>query len=116
MTPKIPKIIVECHSQEAVEELINGNRRVVVLYYSYSMPWGKISEHKMYETARALESGNITTIPFALVNYAEFYDENGSKVDIPPATQVRYVAYVEGKEHISTSNSTELEGMVTSLL
>ncbi|KAG9073148.1 hypothetical protein KI688_000935 [Linnemannia hyalina] len=111
----IASIIIECKTQEQLDEIINGNRRVVVLYYSYAMPWGKIAEHNMHVCARSLEKGNITTIPFVLVNYAEFY-ECGSKVEVLPTTMIRYAAYVEGREHQSTGNSAELEGLVTGIL
>ncbi|CAO3572985.1 unnamed protein product [Mortierella alpina] len=112
---KVASIIVECRSQEQLEELITSNRRVVVLFYSYAMPWGKIAEHKMHVCARALEDGNITTIPFVLVNYAEFY-EFGNKVEVLPTTMIRYSAYVDGQERQSTGNSAELEGLVTGIL
>ncbi|KAF9909551.1 hypothetical protein EC991_008376 [Linnemannia zychae] len=112
---KVASIIVECKTQEELDQIIANNRRVIVLYYSYAMPWGKIAEHKMHVCARALEHGNITTIPFVLVNYAEFY-EFGSKVDVLPTTMIRYAAYVEGQEHQSTGNSAELEGLVTAIL
>ncbi|KAF9142857.1 hypothetical protein BGX30_002047 [Mortierella sp. GBA39] len=112
---KVASIIVECKTQEQLDEIINSNRNVVVLYYSYAMPWGKIAEHKMHVCARALEQGNINTIPFVLVNYAEFY-EFGSKVEVLPTTMIRYAAYVEGQERSSTGNSAELEGLVTSIL
>ncbi|KAF9111299.1 hypothetical protein BGX27_005138 [Mortierella sp. AM989] len=79
------------------------------------MPWGKIAEHKMHVCAMALEKGDITTIPFVLVNYAEFY-EFGSKVEVQPTTMIRYSAYINGTEIQSTGNSAELEGLVTSLL
>ncbi|KAF9086998.1 hypothetical protein BGX27_003035 [Mortierella sp. AM989] len=65
--------------------------------------------------ARALEQGNITTIPFVLVNYAEFY-ESGGKVEVLPTTMIRYSAYVEGNETGTTGNSAELEALATSLL
>jgi len=77
--------------------------------------WGKIAEHKMHVCARALENGNITTIPFVLVNYAEFY-EFGNKVEVLPTTMIRYAAYVDGQERQSTGNSAELEGLVTGIL
>jgi hypothetical protein len=77
--------------------------------------WGKIAEHKMHVCARALEQGNITTIPFVLVNYAEFY-EFGNKVEVLPTTMIRYAAYVDGIERQSTGNSAELEGLVTGIL
>ncbi|GJJ70645.1 hypothetical protein EMPS_02995 [Entomortierella parvispora] len=112
---KVSSIIVECKSEEHLREIISTNRRVIVLYYSYAMPWGKIAEHKMHVCARALEQGNITTIPFVLVNYAEFY-EAGAKVEVLPTTVIRYAAFVEGREHASTGNSAELEGLVTGLL
>ncbi|KAF9084700.1 hypothetical protein BGX29_008007 [Mortierella sp. GBA35] len=112
---KVASIIVECKSQEQLDQIIANNRRVIVLYYSYAMPWGKIAEHKMHVCARALEQGNITTIPFVLVNYAEFY-EFGGKVEVLPTTMIRYAAYVDGQEHSGTGNSAELEGLVTGLL
>ena len=31
-------IIIECKSEEQLNELISTNRRVIVLYYSYAMP------------------------------------------------------------------------------
>ncbi|KAF9919577.1 hypothetical protein FBU30_010792 [Linnemannia zychae] len=108
-------IIVECKTQEQLDQLIANNHKVIVLYYSYAMPWGKIAEHKMHVCARALEQGSITTIPFVLVNYAEFY-EFGNKVEVLPTTMIRYAAYVNGSEHQSTGNSAELEGLVTSIL
>lgn len=69
----------------------------------------------MHVCARALEKGNITTIPFVLVNYAEFY-EFGGKIEVLPTAMIRYTAYVDGQEKQSTGNSAELEGLVTSLL
>ncbi|KAG0283095.1 hypothetical protein BGZ96_012537 [Linnemannia gamsii] len=115
MTSNPASIIIECKSQEQLDQIIQSNARVVVLYYSYAMPWGKIAEHKMHVCARALEQGNITSIPFVLVNYAEFY-EFGSKVEVLPTTMIRYAAYVEHREQASTGNSAELEGLVTGLL
>ncbi|KAG0310133.1 hypothetical protein BGZ97_012764 [Linnemannia gamsii] len=112
---KVSSIIVECKTQEQLDQIISNNQRVVVLYYSYAMPWGKIAEHKMHVCARALEQGNITTIPFVLVNYAEFY-EFGNKVEVLPTTMIRYAAYVDGIERQSTGNSAELEGLVTGIL
>ncbi|KAF9966293.1 hypothetical protein BGZ70_002740 [Mortierella alpina] len=112
---KVSSIIVECRSQEELDSLISSNRRAVVLFYSYAMPWGKIAEHKMHVCARALEDGNITTIPFVLVNYAEFY-EFGNKVEVLPTTMIRYAAFVDGQEYQSTGNSAELEGLVTAIL
>ncbi|KAG0238494.1 hypothetical protein BGX31_003258 [Mortierella sp. GBA43] len=112
---KIASIIVECKSQEELDRIISQNLKVVVLYYSYAMPWGKIAEHKMHVCARALEQGNITNIPFVLVNYAEFY-EYGGKVEVLPTTMIRYAAYADGREISSTGNSAELEGLVTGLL
>ncbi|KAF9397640.1 hypothetical protein BGX21_008646 [Mortierella sp. AD011] len=112
---KVASIIVECKSQEQLDQIISNNSKVIVLYYSYAMPWGKIAEHKMHVCARALENGNITTIPFVLVNYAEFY-EFGGKVEVLPTTMIRYCAYVDGQEYQSTGNSAELEGLVTGLL
>ncbi|KAG0350920.1 hypothetical protein BG005_009569 [Podila minutissima] len=108
-------IIVNCTSQEDLDQILAHNQKVVVLYYSYAMPWGKIAEHKMHVCARALENGNITSIPFVLVNYAEFY-EFGNKIEVLPTTMIRYAAYVEGQERQSTGNSAELEGLVTGLL
>ena len=35
---KVSSIIVECKSQEQLDQLIAINRRVIVLYYSYAMP------------------------------------------------------------------------------
>ncbi|KAG0202924.1 hypothetical protein BGX28_004710 [Mortierella sp. GBA30] len=110
MTHNTSSIIVECKSQEQLDQIISQNERVVVLFYSYAMPWGKIAEHKMHVCARALEQGNITTIPFVLVNYAEFY-EFGGKVEVLPTTMIRYAAYVDGQERQSTGNSAELEGL-----
>ncbi|KAF9345970.1 hypothetical protein BGX34_004308 [Mortierella sp. NVP85] len=115
MTNKVASIVVECKSQEELDDIIRQNQKAVVLYYSYAMPWGKIAEHKMHVCARALEQGNITTIPFVLVNYAEFY-ENGEKVEVLPTTMIRYSAYVDGQEMSTTGNSAELEGLVTGLL
>jgi len=69
----------------------------------------------MHVCARALEQGNITSIPFVLVNYAEFY-ESGQKVEVFPTTMIRYGAYQNGEEISSTGNSAELEGLVTGLL
>lgn len=69
----------------------------------------------MHVCARALEQGNITSIPFVLVNYAEFY-EYGNKVEVLPTTMIRYAAYVDGNEISTTGNSAELEGLVTGLL
>ncbi|KAF9189438.1 hypothetical protein BGZ51_009614 [Haplosporangium sp. Z 767] len=114
-TQKIASIIVDCKSQEQLDQIIANNQRVIVLYYSYAMPWGKIAEHKMHVCARALEQGNITSIPFVLVNYAEFY-EFGGKVEVLPTTMIRYAAYVEGREYSTTGNSAELEGLVTGIL
>ncbi|KAF9982951.1 hypothetical protein BGZ65_002340 [Modicella reniformis] len=108
-------LIIECRSQEELDRIIAENMKAVVLYYSYAMPWGKIAEHKMHVCARALERGNIITIPFVLVNYAEFY-ENGCKVDVLPTTMIRYSSYLDGSEHQCTGNSAELEGLVTGLL
>ncbi|KAF9195778.1 hypothetical protein BGZ50_003489 [Haplosporangium sp. Z 11] len=79
------------------------------------MPWGKIAEHKMHVCARAMENGNIKNIPFVLVNYAEFY-EYGNKIEVSPATVLRYSAYVNGQETESIGNSAELEGLVTGIL
>ncbi|KAF9898316.1 hypothetical protein BX616_004210 [Lobosporangium transversale] len=115
MAPQIASIIVECRSQEQLEQIIQNTKKVVVLYYSYAMPWGKIAEHKMHVCARALEKGNITTIPFVLVNYAEFY-EYGGKIEVQPSTMIKYAAYVDGVERQTTGNSAELEGLVTGLL
>ncbi|KAG0035404.1 hypothetical protein BGZ82_005296 [Podila clonocystis] len=115
MTPKISSIIVTCKSQEELDEILSTVRKVIVLYYSYAMPWGKIAEHKMHVCARALENGNITDIPFVLVNYAEFY-EFGGKIEVLPTSVIRYAAYVNGQERQSTGNSAELEGLVTGLL
>ncbi|KAF9091798.1 hypothetical protein BGX27_001963 [Mortierella sp. AM989] len=111
----VSSIVVECKSQEQLDSILANNRKAIVLYYSYAMPWGKIAEHKMHVCARALEQGNITNIPFILVNYAEFY-ESGSKIEVLPTTMIRYVAYVNGEEYLTTANSAELEGLVTSLL
>ncbi|KAF9093508.1 hypothetical protein BGX29_009895 [Mortierella sp. GBA35] len=108
-------ILIQCKTQEQLDQIIAENRRAIVLYYSYAMQWGKIAEHKMHVCARALESGNITTIPFVLVNYEEFY-EFGTKVEVLASTAIRYAAYVDGREHSSTGNSAELEGMVTGIL
>ncbi|KAG0242750.1 hypothetical protein B0O80DRAFT_483622 [Mortierella sp. GBAus27b] len=116
MTPHPASIIVDCKNQSHLEEIIAQNMKVVVLYYSYSMPWGKTAESKMHAVAREFEKGNIMDIPFVLVNYVDFYDESGEKVDVPPNQPIRYVGYVEGNESLSTNNSAELEGMVTSLL
>ncbi|KAF9197578.1 hypothetical protein BGZ49_001919 [Haplosporangium sp. Z 27] len=115
MSPQVSSIIVVCKSQEELDDILATSRKVIVLYYSYAMPWGKIAEHKMHVCARALEKGNITTIPFVLVNYAEFY-EFGGKVEVQPTTMIKYSAYVDGVERQSTGNSAELEGLVTSLL
>ncbi|KAF9991351.1 hypothetical protein BGZ80_003634 [Entomortierella chlamydospora] len=115
MTPQASSIIVDCRSQEELDIILSSNQKVIVLYYSYAMPWGKIAEHKMHVCARALENGNITNIPFVLVNYAEFY-EFGSKVEVLPTTMIRYAAYVNGTESNCTGNSAELEGLVTGLL
>ncbi|KAF8944956.1 hypothetical protein BGZ47_003460 [Haplosporangium gracile] len=115
MTPQPSKIIVNCKSQEELDTILSQFRRAIVLYYSYAMPWGKIAEHKMHVCARALEKGNITTIPFVLVNYAEFY-EFGGKIEVLPTTTIRYTAYVDGQPRESTGNSAELEGLVTALL
>ncbi|KAF9340883.1 hypothetical protein BGX26_008844, partial [Mortierella sp. AD094] len=52
----------------------------------------------MHVSARAVENGNITNIPFVLVNFAEFY-EHGAKVDVLPTTTIRYAAFVDGQEH-----------------
>ncbi|KAF9163732.1 hypothetical protein DFQ26_002215 [Actinomortierella ambigua] len=79
------------------------------------MPWGKVAEHKMQVVARQLEKGSITTIPFILVNYADFY-EDGVKVEIAPHTMIKYESYVDGQAHQCTGNSAELEGLVTALL
>lgn len=90
-----------------------------LLFFSFFLStffrWGKIAEHKMHVCARALENGNITTIPFVLVNYAEFY-EFGGKIEVLPTSVIRYTAYVNGQERQSTGNSAELEGLVTGLL
>ncbi|KAG0268283.1 hypothetical protein DFQ27_007134 [Actinomortierella ambigua] len=107
-------LIVECQTSESLEGIINTNRKVVALFYSYDMPWGKIAEHKMQVVARQLEKGNITTIPFILVNYADFY-EDGVKVETAPHT-IKYESYVDGRVHQCTGNSAELEGLVTALL
>ncbi|KAG0090307.1 hypothetical protein BGZ93_003037 [Podila epicladia] len=115
MTPNISSIIVNCKSQEELDEILANTKKVIVLYYSYAMPWGKIAEHKMHVCARALENGNITTIPFVLVNYAEFY-EFGSKIEVLPTSMIRYAAYIDGREYQTTGNSAELEGLVTGLL
>ncbi|KAG0296576.1 hypothetical protein BGZ98_000894 [Dissophora globulifera] len=115
MTPQVASIIVDCKSQEELDGILNNTKKVIVLYYSYAMPWGKIAEHKMHVCARALEKGNITTIPFVLVNYAEFY-EFGGKIEVQPTTMIKYSAYVDGVERQSTGNSAELEGLVTGLL
>ncbi|CAO3564765.1 unnamed protein product [Mortierella alpina] len=112
---RVASIIVECKSQEALESLLGQNRNVVVLHYSYAMPEGKLAEQKMCACARALEQGNITTIPFVLVNYAEFY-ECGNKVEAPSTTSIQYTAYVEGREANSTQSIAELEGLVTGIL
>lgn len=69
----------------------------------------------MHVCARALENGNITDIPFVLVNYAEFY-EFGGKIEVLPTSVIRYTSYIDGKECQSTGNSAELEGLVTGLL
>ncbi|KAF9378308.1 hypothetical protein CPC16_011374, partial [Podila verticillata] len=110
MTPKTSSIVVECKSQEALDSILASNRKVIVLYYSYAMPWGKIAEHKMHVCARALENGNITEIPFVLVNYADFY-EFGGKIEVLPTTTIRYAAYLNAQEQQSTGNSAELEGL-----
>ncbi|CAO3563779.1 unnamed protein product [Mortierella alpina] len=115
MAPQVSSIIIICKSQEELDEILAQNQKVIVLYYSYAMPWGKIAEHKMHVCARALEKGNITTIPFVLVNYAEFY-EFGGKIEVLPTTMIRYTAYIDGQERQSTGNSAELEGLVTGLL
>ncbi|KAF9967263.1 hypothetical protein BGZ70_010222, partial [Mortierella alpina] len=59
----------------------------------------------MHKCARALEEGNITRIPFVLVNYAGFY-ESGSPVVVAPTTATQYVAYVDGAEHERTGKTT----------
>ncbi|KAF9368615.1 hypothetical protein BGX21_006463 [Mortierella sp. AD011] len=69
----------------------------------------------MHVCAKALENGNITSIPFVLVNYAEFY-EFGEKVQVLPTAAIRYITYVKGSEVASTANSAELEGLVTGIL
>ncbi|KAG0369290.1 hypothetical protein BGZ54_010386 [Gamsiella multidivaricata] len=115
MTPQVSSIINVCKSQEELDEVLTRSKKAVVLYYSYAMPWGKIAEHKMHVCARALERGNITDIPFVLVNYAEFY-EFGGKVEVLPSTMIKYTAYVNGVEKQSTGNSAELDGLVTGLL
>ena len=88
---------------------------VVTVGLCHNSRWGKIAEHKMHVCARALEKGNITTIPFVLVNYAEFY-EFGGKIEVLPTTMIRYTAYIDGQERQSTGNSAELEGLGTGLL
>jgi hypothetical protein len=86
------------------------------VYFSFVLfRWGKIGEHKMHVCARELEKGHITTIPFVLVNYGEFYVQ-GKRISIVPTVMIRYTAYVDGREHQSTGNSAELEGLVTALL
>ncbi|KAF9582181.1 hypothetical protein BGW38_000546 [Lunasporangiospora selenospora] len=115
MTPKPSSIITTCTSEEELSRILTESPKAIVLYYSYAMPWGKIAEHKMHVCARALEKGNITFIPFVLVNYADFY-ERGRKVEVLPTTMIRYSAYVNGQEQNSTANSAELEGLVTGLL
>lgn len=37
-TQKIASIIVDCKSQEQLDQIIANNQRVIVLYYSYAMP------------------------------------------------------------------------------
>ncbi|KAG0016431.1 hypothetical protein BGZ82_001092 [Podila clonocystis] len=111
----VSSIIIDCKSQEHLDEIIASNRKVIVLFYSYAMPWGKIGEHKMHVCARELEKGHITSIPFVLVNYGEFYVQ-GKRISIVPTVMIRYTAYVDGREHQSTGNSAELEGLVTALL
>ncbi|KAG0230994.1 hypothetical protein B0O80DRAFT_493869 [Mortierella sp. GBAus27b] len=107
-------IIVKCNSQEELSDLIRGSMKVIVLYYSYKMPWGKNAEQKMNLCASELEKGNITSIPFVLVDYENF-TEDGFKVENYPQS-IRYSAYLDGEETQSTGNSAELEGLVTSLL
>ena len=69
----------------------------------------------MHVCARALENGNITTVTFVLVDYAEFY-ESGQKVEVLPTTMIRFAMFVDGQEHASTGNAAELEGLVTGVL
>jgi hypothetical protein len=64
--------------------------------------------------ATALEKGNVTTIPFVLVDYENF-TVDGSKVENYPQV-IRYSSYINGQETKTTANSAELEGLVTSLL
>lgn len=65
--------------------------------------------------AKELEKGNITSIPFVLVDFSNFY-EFGKKIEVDPATVIRYMTYINGSEQSSTGNSAELDGLVTSLL
>ncbi|KAG0292245.1 hypothetical protein BGZ98_002667 [Dissophora globulifera] len=115
MTPKVSSLIVNCSTQEELDQIIATNSKVVVLYYSYQMPLGKAAENKIHACAQALENGNITTIPFVLVNYSEFY-KDGNKVNVEPTVQVECSGYVDRVKNVSTSNSREFEGLVTSLL
>ncbi|KAF9405266.1 hypothetical protein BGZ76_006619, partial [Entomortierella beljakovae] len=103
----IASIIVTCKTQEELDEILSTSSKVIVLYYSYAMPWGKIAEHKMHVCAKALEKGSITTIPFVLVNYAEFY-EFGGKVEIHPTTMIKYAAYINGVEQETVQSLKDL--------
>lgn len=38
MTPQPSKIIVNCKSQEELDNILTQFRRAIVLYYSYAMP------------------------------------------------------------------------------
>jgi hypothetical protein len=38
MTPQVASIIVECKSQEQLEQILSQNSKAIVLYYSYAMP------------------------------------------------------------------------------
>jgi hypothetical protein len=38
MTPQPASIIIDCKSQGHLEDIIASNKKVVVLFYSYSMP------------------------------------------------------------------------------
>ncbi|KAG0315347.1 hypothetical protein BGZ99_007519 [Dissophora globulifera] len=115
MTSNVSYLIVNCKTQEELDEIIARNNKVVVLYCSYAMPLGKAAENKIHACAQAVENGNITNIPFVLVNYAEFYKE-GSKVNVEPTLQLECSSYVDGVKNLSTSNSEEFEGLVTGLL
>ncbi|KAF9086447.1 hypothetical protein BGX23_008875 [Mortierella sp. AD031] len=110
-----PSILIQCESQEKLDQIIANNQKAIVLFYNHAMPEAKVAEDMMHEYAHAFESAEITNIPFVLVNHDEF-DDHGRMVPDGTKTQIRYVFYHNGREHSSTRNSTELEGLITTLL